>query len=159
MSSEGGGKHCQLSHPLSTSKGQSYFCAKGVRGYSRGWHCYWTMGESTLWWPQAQQKQVEALGKATRVEVARLWEMFPLKGERSQPSTIRICAACCLEDSYHRIAWQLYSTEGCDRHRLRLLPRCWGCEKPFSVEGLLKQQNCVHCGMPLKTMVKRQKAY
>lgn len=106
-----------------------------------------------------KQKQVEALSKVTRVDVDRLWQMFPPKGDQSQPGTIRICAACCLEDSYHRIAWQLYSTEGCDRHRLRLLPRCWGCEKPFSVEGLLKQQNCVHCGMPFKTMVKRQKAY
>lgn len=106
-----------------------------------------------------KQKQVEALSKVTRVEVDRLWQMFPPKGERSQPNTIRVCAACCLEDSYHRIAWQFYSTAGCDRHRLRLLPRCWGCEKPFLVEGLLKQQNCVHCGMSFKKMVKRQKNY
>lgn len=106
-----------------------------------------------------KQKQVEALSKVTRVEVDRLWQMFPPKGERSQPHTIRICAACCLENSYHRIAWQLYSTEGCDRHRLRLLPRCWACEKNFSVEALLKEQRCVHCGMSFKSMVKKQKPY
>lgn len=106
-----------------------------------------------------KQKQVEALSKVTRVEADRLWQMFPPKGEQSQPNTIRVCAACCLEDSYHRIAWQLYSTEGCDRHRLRLLPRCWACEKNFSVEDLLKEQRCIHCGMSFKSMVKKQKPY
>jgi len=106
-----------------------------------------------------KQKQVEALSKVARVEVDRLWEMFPPKGERSQPNTIRICAACCLEDSYHRIAWQLYATAGCERHRLRLLPRCPACENPFSVIGLLEASTCRRCGMPFKTMKKRQKAY
>ncbi|MBW4472722.1 MAG: TniQ family protein [Stenomitos rutilans HA7619-LM2] len=106
-----------------------------------------------------QQKQVEALSKITQVEVDRLWQMFPPKGERSQPNTIRICAACCLEEPYHRIAWQLYSTAGCDRHRLRLLPRCWACEKNFSVEALLKEQKCAHCGMSFRSMVKKQKPY
>jgi hypothetical protein len=106
-----------------------------------------------------KQKQVEALSQATKVSVNRLWQRFPPQGERSQPHTIRICAACCLEEPYHRIAWQLYSTAGCDRHRLRLLPRCWACEKNFSVESLLKQQNCAHCGMSFKSMVKKQKSY
>jgi hypothetical protein len=106
-----------------------------------------------------KQKQVEALSKVTQIEVDRLWQMFSPKGERSQPNTIRICAACCLETPYHRIAWQLHSTAGCDRHRLRLLPRCWACEKPFSVEALLKQQSCAHCGMSFKKMMKKQKAY
>lgn len=106
-----------------------------------------------------QQKQVQALSKITQVEVDRLWEMFPPLGERSQPNTIRICAACCLEDPYHRIAWQLYSTAGCERHRLRLLPRCPVCENPFSVIGLLEVPACKRCGMPFKTMQKRQKAY
>ena len=106
-----------------------------------------------------KQKQMEALSKVTRVEVDRLWQMFPPKGERSQPNTIRICAACCLEHSYHRIAWQLYSTEGCDRHRLRLLPRCWACEEPFSVMGLLEAPECKRCSMPFKTMRKKQKSY
>ncbi len=106
-----------------------------------------------------QQKQVQALSKVTQVEVDRLWQMFPPKGQRSQPNTIRICAACCLEDPYHRIAWQLYSTAGCERHRLRLLPRCPACETPFSVIGLLEVPACKRCGMPFKTMQKRQKAY
>jgi hypothetical protein len=57
-------------------------------------------------------KQVEALSKATRVEADRLWQMFPPQGEQSHPNTVRIYAACCLEDSYHQIAWQLHSTEG-----------------------------------------------
>lgn len=106
-----------------------------------------------------KQKQVEALSKVTLVEVDRLWQMFPPKEERSQPHTIRICAACCLENPYHRIAWQLYSTEGCERHRLRLLPRCWACEKPFSIIGILEATGCKHCGMLFKTMVKKQKSY
>lgn len=106
-----------------------------------------------------KQSQVEALSRVTGVTVDRLWEMFPPPREQSQPHTIRICAACCLEEPYHRIAWQLYSTAGCDRHRLRLLPRCWACEKNFSVESLLKQQNCAHCGMSFKSMVKKQKSY
>ena len=103
-----------------------------------------------------QQKQVEALSKVTRVEVDRLWEMFPPKGERSQPNTIRICAACCLENPYHRIAWQLYSTLRCDRHQLFLLPKCLGCKKPFSVVELPEAKGCKHCGMLFETMIKRQ---
>lgn len=106
-----------------------------------------------------KEKQVRALSKITRVDVNRLWQMFPPTGERSQPNTIRICAACCVEEPYHRITWQLYSTVGCDRHRLRLLPRCWACEKPFSVDDMLGATGCKHCGMPFKTMVKKQKPY
>lgn len=106
-----------------------------------------------------KQKQVEALSQATKVPVDRLWQLFPPPGERSQPNTIRICAVCCLEDSYHRIAWQLYSTAGCDRHRLRLLPRCWACEKPFSVVGILEAKGCKHCGILFKTIAKKQKSY
>jgi hypothetical protein len=106
-----------------------------------------------------KQKQVEALSHVTKIPVDRLWQMFPPEGERSQPNTIRICAACCLESPYHRIAWQLYSTAGCERHRLRLLPRCWACEKNFLVKELLNATGCKHCGMPFKTMMKKQKAY
>jgi hypothetical protein len=103
-----------------------------------------------------QQKQVQALSKVTQVEVDRLWEMFPPLGERSQPNTIRICAACCLEDSYHRIAWQLHSTLRCDRHQIFLLPKCLGCKKSFSVVELLEAKGCKYCGMLFKTMIKRQ---
>jgi len=106
-----------------------------------------------------KQTQVEAISRVTGVSVDRLWQMFPPLGERSQPNTIRICAACCLEEPYHRIAWQLYSTAGCERHRLRLLPRCLACENPFSVIGLLEVPACKRCGMPFKTMKKRQKGY
>ncbi len=106
-----------------------------------------------------KQKQVEALSQVTKVPVDRLWQMFPPRGERSQPNTIRICAACCLQDSYHRITWQMYATAGCERHRLRLLPRCWACEKPFSIVGILGAKGCNHCGMLFKTMAKKQKSY
>jgi len=106
-----------------------------------------------------KQKQVEALSKITRVEVDRLRQMFPPKGERSQPKTIRICAACCHENSYHRIAWQLHSKNGCDRHCLRLLSKCWACEKPFSVVDLLEARGCRKCGMLFKSMLKKQKLY
>jgi len=106
-----------------------------------------------------KQKQIEALSKVTQVEVDRLWQMFPPKGERSQPKTIRICAACCHEDSYHRIAWQLHSTHGCDRHCLRLLSKCWACEQPFSVVDLLDARGCRKCGMLFKSMLKKQKLY
>lgn len=104
------------------------------------------------------QEEVEALSKVTRVEVDRLWQMFPPKGERSQPNIIRMCAACYQESPYHRITWQLHSTKGCERHRLKLLMKCPGCETRFPIPSLWGEGRCQNkkCGMRYSRMAKHQ---
>nr|WP_315874930.1 hypothetical protein [Chamaesiphon minutus] len=48
---------------------------------------------------------------------------------------IRLCGDCygdCYgESSYHRIEWQLKSVDRCQRHQLRLLPKCCNCQAKF----------------------------
>ncbi|MBD1871289.1 TniQ family protein [Cyanobacteria bacterium FACHB-471] len=104
------------------------------------------------------QEEVAALSKVTRVETDRLWQMFPPKGERSQPNVIRLCAACYQEGPYHRIAWQLRSTRGCDRHKLKLLMKCPGCETLFPVPSRWVEGKCQNkkCGMRYSRMAKHQ---
>ena len=109
--------------------------------------------------PFPKREELETLGKLTGVDTDRLTQMLPPKGERIKLDPIRLCAACYREAPYHRIEWQFQSTAGCDRHRLRLLAKCPGCEEPFLIPALWVMGKCQRCGMPFKTMAKRQKPY
>lgn len=106
-----------------------------------------------------EQEEIEALSRVTRVDVDRLWQMFPPEGERSQPNIIRLCAACYEEGPYHRIAWQLRSARGCDRHKLKLLMKCPSCETLFPLPSQWVEGRCHNkkCGMRYTRMVKHQK--
>lgn len=116
-------------------------------------HCW----EKLFFNQKPKQEQLEALGRVTRVEVDRLRQMFPAKGEQSPPRPIRMCAACCQKDSYHRIAWQYRSTRDCEFHRITLLTTCPNCKNSFSIDGLLNQsKKCGKCGMSFQAMVKNR---
>lgn len=116
-------------------------------------HCW----EKLFFSKRPKQEQLEALSKVTRVEVNRLRMMFPAEDQKSPPTPIRICAACCHEDSYHRIVWQYKSTQICERHKCKLLMKCPNCKKPFSVNELLgEEKGCINCGMNFNSMAKNR---
>ncbi|MBD2093433.1 TniQ family protein [Microcoleus sp. FACHB-1515] len=118
-------------------------------------HCW----EKLFFSPKPTQKQLEALSRVTRVEVDRLRQMFPAQTEQSRPYPIRICAACCQEDAYHRLAWQFIPVKGCNQHGIDLLMKCPNCKESFSIFGLLEEaKGCRNCGMRFKSMVKNRKA-
>jgi hypothetical protein len=54
-----------------------------------------------------------------------------------------------------RNPFQIYG----DRHQLRLLSKCPGCEQPFSIPSQWVTGKCDRCGMPFTTMAKKQKSY
>lgn len=107
--------------------------------------------------PQELQKIDELMG----LGLERLLLMFPSINEPIKPKPIRICAACYAETPYHRMNWQYQSTEGCDRHHLRLLSKCPDrkCGEPFPIPSQLIVLECKRCGMPYRTMAKKQKGY
>jgi hypothetical protein len=115
--------------------------------------CRW---EKSRFKPRPTQKELEAISDVTQVTVDRLTDMFPHPGESSPPEPIRFCAACCAEEPYHRVKWYLKSTVGCNRHQLRLLSNCRGCGKSFEVSDLVGKEGCQKCGIPFKTLVKKQ---
>lgn len=118
-------------------------------------HCW----EKLFFSQKPNQKQLEALSRVTGVEVDRLRQMFPAQAERSRPYPIRICAACCQEDAYHRLVWQFIPVRGCNQHGIDLLMKCPNCKESFLIVGLLENaKGCKNCGMSFKSMVKNRKA-
>ena len=106
---------------------------------------------------EALQKINELMG----LGVERLMLMFPPQHEPIKPRPIKICAACYAENPYHRISWQLQSTEGCKHHRRCLLSQCpeRKCKEPFPIPSQLTVLACKKCGMRYATMAKKQKCY
>ncbi|XHX77921.1 MAG: TniQ family protein [Stenomitos frigidus ULC029] len=107
--------------------------------------------------PFPDRKELAAMGKLVGLEVDRLLAMCPPKGTPSVNRSTRLCGACYAEAPYHRIAWQLEATEGCDRHQLRLISRCPACDEkiPLPVEWV--EGKCQKCGMKFQSMAKKQK--
>ena len=116
--------------------------------------CRW---EKLRFNPRPSLEELEGISRITRVEVDRVTAMFPPTGQSSPPEPIRFCAACCTAEAYHRVNWHLKSTAGCNRHQLRLLSKCPGCEKRFELPDLVGKKGCQKCHMSFKSMVKRQK--
>jgi hypothetical protein len=106
--------------------------------------------------PFPTQEELEAIGKLIGLDVERLWQMLSPRGERMKLEPIRLCAACYTEAPYHRLEWQFQSSVGCGHHGLRLLSRCPGCEQPFPIPALWVKGECGRCGMPFRSMAKRQ---
>lgn len=123
----------------------------------------------TLWrWenfyfnPPPTCEELQKIDNLMELGLERLLLMFPPAHEPPvPPRPIRICAACYAETSYHRMSWQYPSTEGCKHHRLRLLSKCPDrkCGEPFPIPSKLTVLKCKRCGMPYKTMAKKQKPY
>lgn len=108
--------------------------------------------------PFPSSEEVEKFCDFVGLEVEKFNAMLPPKGERIKLEPIRLCAACYADKPYHRLEWQFQSTAGCNQHRLRLLSKCPGCEKPFSIPALIQEGRCA-CGMYFKRMVKYQKSF
>ncbi len=108
--------------------------------------------------PFPSDEEIQKFCSFVGLEIEKLVAMLPSKDERIKLEPIRLCAACYVEKPYHRLEWQFQSTAGCDKHRLRLLSKCPGCEKPFGIPALVIEGKC-QCGMPFRRMVKRQKPY
>ena len=108
--------------------------------------------------PFPSGEEIEKFCNSVGLEVEKLHAMLPPKGERMKLEPVRLCAACYEESPYHRLKWQFQSTAGCDRHQLRLLSKCPGCEKPFSIPSLIQEKQC-KCGMYFSKMAKQQKPF
>ncbi|MBD2038578.1 TniQ family protein [Leptolyngbya sp. FACHB-321] len=111
--------------------------------------------------PPPTSQELQKLDTFTGLGIERLLLLFPPEHEPIKPRPVRICAACYTEAPYHRMSWQYQSTEGCEHHRLRLLPKCPEpkCGEPFPLPSQLTVLQCKKCGMPYKTMAKKQKPY
>ncbi|PSB14771.1 hypothetical protein C7B61_11680 [filamentous cyanobacterium CCP1] len=108
--------------------------------------------------PFPSEEEIQKFCGVVGLELERFKAMLPPEGERMKLEPIRLCAACYAEAPYHRLKWQFQSTEGCSKHKLRLLSKCPGCERPFTIPGLAVEGKCP-CGMFYKRMAKSQKPY
>lgn len=109
--------------------------------------------------PRPKQKELEKMGKLIGLDADKLALMFPPSGEATVHRSTRLCGACYKEAPYHRIEWQFKSTEGCSKHRLRLICRCPACDEKIAQPFEWTDGNCQRCGMKFTSMAKRQKPY
>ncbi|HEY9630365.1 MAG TPA: TniQ family protein [Coleofasciculaceae cyanobacterium] len=109
--------------------------------------------------PFPAQKQLEALATVVRVDADRLRLMLPPQGTGMKHEPIRLCAACYVEEPYHRLEWQFKETRGCDRHQLRLLSECPNCGARFAIPALWVEGACQRCLIRFSEMAGRQKAF
>lgn len=109
--------------------------------------------------PFPSQQELEAMGKLVGLSVEQLQAMLPAKGEMLVMRSIRLCGACYRNAPYHRIHWQYESTEGCEKHGLRLISRCPACDEKIALPVEWVEGSCKQCGMKFTSMVKRQKPY
>ena len=111
--------------------------------------------------PPPTRSDLQKIDELMGLGLERLLLMFPPQHEPIKPKPIRICAACYAEAPYHRLSWQYQSTEGCEYHQLRLLSKCPDrkCGQPFPIPSQWTTGKCDRCGMPYKTMAKKQKPY
>lgn len=111
--------------------------------------------------PRPDQEELEKMASVMHLDVERLQQMFPPEDEPSDPRPIRLCGACYAEAPYHRMNWQFQSTQGCDRHRLRLVSACRGhkCNERFPIPKDWVDGRCQKCGMKYSSQAKYQKSY
>lgn len=109
--------------------------------------------------PPPTLEELEALAQLISLDIEKLDALFPPHDERTLHRSTRLCAACYREAPYHRKEWQFQSVEGCERHRLRFLSRCPGCDTKIALPRDWVQGVCLHCGMRFESMVKHQKNY
>lgn len=109
--------------------------------------------------PPSTCEALEKINELMGLGVERLMLMFPPQHEPIKPKPIRLCAACYVEAPYHCMSWQYQSTDGCKKHRLRLLSKCPSCQERFAIPSLWVKGECQRCNMSFKSMAKKQKPY
>jgi len=108
--------------------------------------------------PRPSQRELEALASVVQVDVPRLRAMLPSEGVGMKLEPIRLCGACYGEALYHKIEWQLKTTEFCPEHGLTLLSECPNCGARFQIPSLWVDGWCHRCFIPFAEMVSSQKA-
>jgi len=107
--------------------------------------------------PPPSPQQLEALAAVVGVEREQLQEMLPPPGVGMKLEPIRLCGACYAQSPCHQIEWQFKTTQGCDRHKLRLLSECPNCGARFKVPALWTEGWCQPCFMEFGKMTEYQK--
>jgi hypothetical protein len=112
--------------------------------------------------PFPTTEQLITLGTVIELSLDQLTQMLQPEGVTLDPRPIRLCGACYAECPYHRIEWQFKSklSPRCDRHKLKLLMKCPGCETLFPPPSLWVEGRCQNkkCGMRYSRMAKHQKS-
>ena len=109
--------------------------------------------------PFPSDRELAAVADVVGLTVDRLRQMLAPEGVKMKCEPIRSCAACYQDEPYHRIEWQYQSTGGCNRHQLRLLPKCPNCRKEFLIPALWEDGCCTRCRLSFGEMTKWQKSY
>ncbi len=107
--------------------------------------------------PPPDKEQLEALAKVLGIDAERLAQMLPPKGVGMKLSPIRLCAACFVENSCHRMEWQFKLTDRCYKHQLRLLSECPNCKARFPIPAMWIDGWCSRCFLSYAEMAKFQK--
>jgi hypothetical protein len=107
--------------------------------------------------PPPSSQDFVALAKVTGVSAERLVEMLPPTGVGMQWSPIRLCGGCYADTRCHRMEWQYKAIWKCDRHSLKLLSKCPGCEAPFKMPARWEDGCCHRCRMAFGEMSTYQK--
>jgi transcriptional regulator with XRE-family HTH domain len=107
--------------------------------------------------PPPSRQQLEALAKVVGVDADRLAQMLPPVRVSMKMEPIRLCAACYVESSAHKIEWQFKVTQGCASHNLTLLSECPNCGARFKIPALWSNGWCQRCFTTFAEMVEHQK--
>ncbi|OKH44213.1 hypothetical protein NIES30_23230 [Phormidium tenue NIES-30] len=108
--------------------------------------------------PFPEEQALETLANLCHMDAGLLEAMLPQRESAMQPRPILLCGACYAEIPCHRMEWQHKAEVPiCNHHHLQLLSRCPCCKKPFQIPSLWEKGECHHCGMPFRSMGKKQR--
>ncbi|QHU98944.1 TniQ family protein [Synechocystis sp. CACIAM 05] len=145
-----------LSHFLGRVRRQNHLSPGGL-GQLAGIGAVVSRWEKFRHNPFPSPEELGALGDLLGIDVAVLRAMLPPVGESLKMEPIRLCGACCGEESYHRLEWQFQSTWRCAKHGLLLLSRCPKCRADFEIPALWEFGGCKRCGTPYGALEGYQK--
>jgi transcriptional regulator with XRE-family HTH domain len=145
-----------LSHFLGTFRRTNDLTPSGL-GKAAGLGSAVARWEKFRFNPPPSHQQLEKLAAVIGVDVNRLLEMLPPVGVGMKLEPIRLCGACYRESPCHKIEWQFEVTQGCGRHKLRLLSECPNCGARFKIPALWVDGWCHRCFTTFADMAERQK--
>lgn len=107
--------------------------------------------------PPPSGQQLEKLSAVVGINADRLILLLAPVGVGIKLEPIRLCSACYASEACHKIESQFKETQGCGRHKLRLLSECPKCGARFKVPALWMDGWCHRCFTPFVEMIKWQK--
>ena len=145
-----------LSHFLGRFRRENDLSASGL-GKEAGIGAVVARWEKFYLNPFPSLRELEALARVVQVDAEVLREMLPPVGVGMKHEPIRLCGACYAQSPCHKIEWQFKSTQGCDRHKLRLLSECPNCGERFKAPALWVDGWCQRCFIGFAEMARYQK--